>query len=83
MLRTQGIPARARCSFGAYFEEGKYLDHWVTVYWNEGKKCWVSFDSQIDNHQRELFRIGFDTAEVPRDQFVALRLRGTSRDYTK
>jgi hypothetical protein len=36
MLRTQGIPARARCGFGAYFEEGKYLDHWVTVYWNEG-----------------------------------------------
>src|SRR5207248_8560265 len=29
MLRTQGIPARARCGFGAYFENGKYLDHWV------------------------------------------------------
>ena len=26
MLRTQGIPARARCGFGAYFEKGKYLD---------------------------------------------------------
>jgi len=48
MLRTQGIPARARCGFGAYFEKGKYLDHWVTEYWNEGKKCWVLFDSQID-----------------------------------
>jgi hypothetical protein len=33
MLRTQGIPARARCGFGAYFEKGKYLDHWVTEYW--------------------------------------------------
>src|SRR5690349_19824256 len=29
MLRTQGISARARCGFGAYFETGKYLDHWV------------------------------------------------------
>jgi hypothetical protein len=29
MLRTQGIPARARCGFGAYFEKAKYLDHWV------------------------------------------------------
>jgi hypothetical protein len=70
MLRTQGIPARARCGFGAYFEKGKYLDHWVTEYWNEEKKCWVLFDSQIDNRQRELFGIGFDTADVPRDQFV-------------
>lgn len=70
MLRTHGIPARARCGFGAYFEKGKYLDHWVTEYWNEGKKCWVLFDAQIDDRQRELFKIEFDTADVPRDQFV-------------
>jgi len=70
MLRTQGIAARARCGFGAYFEKGKHLDHWVTEYWNEGNKCWVLFDAQIDERQRELFRIGFDTTNVPRDQFV-------------
>ena len=52
MLRTQGIAARARCGFGAYFEKGKYLDHWVTEYWNERKKCWVLFDAQIDERQR-------------------------------
>ncbi|MGY3692089.1 hypothetical protein ACVIGA_002169 [Bradyrhizobium sp. USDA 3240] len=70
MLRTQGIPARARCGFGGYFEAGKYLDHWVTEYWNEDRKCWVLFDSQIDDRQRELFRVGFDAADVPRDQFL-------------
>ncbi|PAY03609.1 transglutaminase [Bradyrhizobium sp. UFLA03-84] len=70
MLRTQGIPARARCGFGAYFEAGKYLDHWVTEYWNEDSKSWVLFDSQIDHRQRELFGIGFDAADVPRDQFL-------------
>ena len=70
MLRTQGIPARARCGFGAYFENGKYLDHWVTEYWNEGKKSWVLFDAQIDDRQRELFRIWFDTSDVPRNQFI-------------
>ena len=70
MLRTQGIPARARCGFGAYFEAGRYLDHWVTEYWNEDRKCWVLFDSQIDDRQRELFGIGFDAADVPRDQFL-------------
>jgi hypothetical protein len=70
MLRTQGVPARARCGFGSYFEKGKYLDHWVTEYWNKGKERWALFDAQIDDRQRELFRIGFDTADVPRDQFV-------------
>ncbi|MGY3587259.1 hypothetical protein ACVIGB_003687 [Bradyrhizobium sp. USDA 4341] len=70
MLRTQGIPARARCGFGAYFEAGKYLDHWVTEYWHEDRKRWVLFDSQIDDRQRELFGIGFDAADVPRDQFL-------------
>ena len=70
MLRAQGIPARARCGFGVYFEKGKYLDHWVTEYWNEEKKLWVLFDAQIDDRQRELFRVEFDTADVPRDQFV-------------
>ena len=70
MLRAHGVAARARCGFGAYFEKGKYLDHWVTEYWDEGQKCWVLFDAQIDDRQRELFKIGFDTADVPRDQFV-------------
>ena len=70
MLRAHGVAARARCGFGAYFEKGKYLDHWVTEYWDEGQKCWVLFDAQIDDRQRKLFKIGFDTADVPRDQFV-------------
>ena len=70
MLRAHGIVARARCGFGAYFEKGRYIDHWVTEYWDEGEKCWVLFDAQIDDRQRELFKIGFDTADVPRDQFV-------------
>jgi hypothetical protein len=70
MLRTQGVPARARCGFGAYFEKGKYLDHWVTEYWNEEKKCWVLFDPQIDMRQRELFNIRLETSDVPRDHFL-------------
>src|SRR3954454_6007300 len=87
MLRTQGIPARARCGFGAYFEKDKYIDHWVTEYWNEARSRWILFDSQIDDHQRELFGIGFDTADVPRDQFVVAGdawslCRGGSADPT-
>jgi hypothetical protein len=70
MLRTFGIPARARCGFAAYFERDRYIDHWVTEYWNEEKNSWSLFDAQIDDRQRQLFGIGFDTSDVPRDQFV-------------
>jgi hypothetical protein len=70
MLRRQGVPARARCGFGAYFERAKFLDHWVTEYWNEADRRWVLFDAQLDQRQRELFKITFDPADVPRDRFL-------------
>jgi hypothetical protein len=70
MLRAQGMAARARCGFGAYFEKGKFVDHWVTEYWNEAQKRWVLVDPQLDARQRELFKVTFDPLDVPRDQFV-------------
>jgi Transglutaminase-like superfamily len=70
MLRRAGVQARARCGFGAYFEAGKFIDHWVTEYWNEGRKAWVLVDAQLDARQRELFRIAFDPLDVPRDRFL-------------
>ena len=70
MLRHHGVPARARCGFGAYFEAGKFVDHWVTEYWNEARGRWLLVDPQLDARQRALFKIGFDPLDVPRDQFV-------------
>jgi hypothetical protein len=70
MLRRQGVAARARCGFGAYFEKGKFVDHWVTEYWNEAGRRWVLVDAQLDARQRELFKIAFDPLDVPRDQFL-------------
>ncbi len=70
MLRRQGVPARARCGFAAYFSKQKYVDHWVTEYWNETRAEWVLFDAQLDAHQRALFKISFDPVDVPRDQFL-------------
>jgi hypothetical protein len=70
MLRRQGIAARARCGFGAYFEKGKFIDHWVTEYWNDSAKRWILVDAQLDPRQRELFAIAFDPLDVPRDQFL-------------
>ena len=70
MLRHGGVPARARCGFAAYFQGGKFLDHWVTEYWNAQESRWVLVDAQLDARQRELFKIAFDPLDVPRDQFL-------------
>ena len=70
MLRAQGVPARARCGFGAYFEKGRFIDHWVTEYWNGAEHRWVMVDSQLDDRQRRLFGIEFDPLDVPRERFL-------------
>lgn len=70
ILRHQGIPARARCGFGAYFEPGHYEDHWVCEYWNAGEGRWMLVDAQLDEFQQEALGITFDTHDVPRDQFL-------------
>jgi hypothetical protein len=70
MLRHQGIPARPRCGFGAYFTPGKFEDHWVCEYWNGGEKRWVLVDAQLDAIQRKALKIDFNTLDVPRDRFI-------------
>ena len=70
MLRAHGIPARARCGFGAYFFAGRYEDHWVGEYWDADQQRWILVDAQIDDLQRKLFQIDFDPTDVPRDEFV-------------
>lgn len=70
MLRRQGIAARARCGFAAYFENGRFVDHWVTEYWHDRQGRWILVDAQLDRRQRELFGIAFDPLDVPREQFL-------------
>jgi hypothetical protein len=68
MLRAQGVPARARCGFGAYFRSGQFEDHWVVEYWHDGR--WRLADAQIDGVQKEVLKPGFDLMDIPRDQFI-------------
>ncbi|HKN01157.1 MAG TPA: transglutaminase domain-containing protein [Candidatus Binataceae bacterium] len=70
ILRAQGVPARARCGFGAYFTPGKFEDHWVCEYWNAAKARWILVDAQLDAVQREALHIDFDPLDVPRDRFI-------------
>ncbi|MBD3171209.1 hypothetical protein GF326_01930 [Candidatus Bathyarchaeota archaeon] len=73
-MREKGIPARARCGFGAYFSTPemklKYIDHWVIEYWNKNHQRWVLVDSQIDEFQRSELNLDFDTLDVPHDKFI-------------
>lgn len=34
LLRAVGTPARARCGFVSYFGARRWIDHWVTEYWD-------------------------------------------------
>jgi hypothetical protein len=68
LFRAHGVPARARCGFGAYFKPGWFEDHWVAEYFDDGR--WKLLDAQIDEVQRGIVQPGFDLTDVPRDQFV-------------
>jgi len=70
VLRHQGVPARARCGFGAYFRPGGYEDHWVCEYWDGAAGRWVMFDSQLDETQREVLKIDFDPLDMPAGRFL-------------
>lgn len=70
MLRHQGIPARARCGFAAYFMPDHFEDHWVVEYWNTEQNHWVMVDAQLDELQRDVLKVNFDVLDVPRDQFI-------------
>jgi hypothetical protein len=71
MLRAGGVPARARCGFGNYFGPGGFHeDHWVAEWYDAVADRWRLADAQLDEKQREMFGIPFDTTDVPRDRFV-------------
>ena len=70
ILRGKGIAARARCGFGAYFAKDRFVDHWVAEIFDAAQRRWILVDAQIDDRQRALFGIDFDTLDVPRDRFL-------------
>ncbi len=70
ILRHQGIPARARCGFGAYFLPDHFEDHWVCEYWNADQARWVLVDAQLDALQCKVLKIPFNPLDVPRNQFI-------------
>lgn len=70
VMRSKGVACRARCGFANYFSRGKHVDHWVAEYWNADRAGWVLVDVQVDEAQRRMFGIDFDTLDTPRDRFL-------------
>jgi hypothetical protein len=70
MLRTQGIPARARAGFGAYFNPPYFEDHWVCEYWRASEDRWALADPQFDHTWQTRLAIDHDVLDVPRNRFL-------------
>lgn len=70
LLRSHGVPARARCGFATYFQSGKFVDHWVCEWWHSQDHRWVMTDAQIDDVQHTGLGLDFDPLDVPGDRFL-------------
>lgn len=69
-LRAAGVPARARCGFGAYFRPGWFEDHWVAEYWNGTESRWQMVDAQLDATWRTMLDYRGDPLAVTASEFV-------------
>ena len=69
-LRAAGVPARARCGFGAYFRPGWLEDHWVAEYWNGTEHRWQMVDAQLDATWRGMLDFKGDPMAITPSEFV-------------
>lgn len=69
-LRSQGIPARARCGFGSYFVPGQLEDHWIAEYWDDAAGRWTMVDAQLDATWRAMIGFEGDPLQITRVEFV-------------
>lgn len=70
-LRAAGVPARARCGFGAYFRPGWFEDHWVAEYWNAADARWQMVDAQLDDTWRAAISFAGDAFAITPTEFVS------------
>jgi hypothetical protein len=70
VLRHRQIPARVRCGFAAYFQNGPWEDHWICEHWLEDERRWRRVDAQLDGVQRRHLGVRFDTTDLPSVMFL-------------
>jgi Transglutaminase-like superfamily len=71
LLRHQGIPARVRCGFAAYFKQGRWEDHWICESWLPTEGRWRRIDPQLDSVLVERLGIAFDATDIAHDTFMS------------
>ena len=69
-LRAAGVPARARCGFGAYFRPGWLEDHWVAEYWNSVDQRWQMVDAQLDATWCQMISFDGDPLAITMSEFI-------------
>lgn len=69
-LRASGVPARARCGFGACFRPGWFEDHWLAEYWNATDCRWQMVDAQLDSIWREMLSFAGDPLAITGAEFL-------------
>lgn len=69
LLRRQGIQARVRCGFAAYFRK-PWEDHWICEYRLPGEPRWRRADAQLDDVLVSHLGIGFDPTDMPQEVFI-------------
>lgn len=70
LLRNAGVPARARCGFGAYFQPPWLEDHWVAEYWNADEERWQMVDAQLDTTWQQMIGFSGDPLAITPSEFV-------------
>jgi hypothetical protein len=67
ILKSKGIPARARSGFAPYFNlfGNKTADHWINQYWDDKEKRWITID--VDASLEDY--IQFDRYDIPEGKF--------------
>ncbi len=72
ILRYQGIPARTRVAFSAFYFKDYNHDEVILEYWNIAKQKWCLVDPRVtEPHiERQKLIIDFDLLDVPPDQLI-------------
>lgn len=70
VLRHRQVPARVRCGFAAYFQNGAWEDHWICEQWLPAEARWRRVDAQLDDVQKRQLGVRFDTTDLPQAMFL-------------
>ncbi|HWV34809.1 MAG TPA: transglutaminase-like domain-containing protein [Thermomicrobiales bacterium] len=71
LLRHQGIPARSRVGFAAYFFAGWNVDHVVAEVWDAAESRWRLIDPELRaGHVDPTDGVTIDPLDLPRDRFL-------------